>query len=296
MKLTCLFFKVAVYLCHVTENKLSELLRQVITLNIRLYYKLIRILILFINGLIITAVIFPTLSVLLSASAAKHKRDQLKTRWLRRFSLILNVQITVEGELPEPGVILVSNHISWLDIVVIGQCLPAYFVAKSDILSWPIIGYLARQVGTIFIRRGDKQHIRATTEKIIWLLKQNNNIIAFPEGTTTKGDEVLNFHSSLFQPALLTKSAILPVALQYHGKAKESAPFVGDDDFVSHLLRMLSLDKIEVRLCFLPAINSLGKNRQTLCHESRESICNKISGYSALDSVRPATLESSHQG
>ena len=127
MKLTCLFFKVAVYLCHVTENKLSELLRQVITLNIRLYYKLIRILILFINGLIITAVIFPTLSVLLSASAAKHKRDQLKTRWLRRFSLILNVQITVEGELPEPGVILVSNHISWLDIVVIGQCLPAYF-------------------------------------------------------------------------------------------------------------------------------------------------------------------------
>ena len=262
-------------------------------MKIRLYYKLFLILILFINGLIITAGIFPALGLLYSAPHAKTKRDTLKTRWLRRFSAIVNLHISLEGELPEQGVILVSNHISWLDIIVIGQYLPAYFVAKSDILSWPVIGYLSRQVGTIFIRRGDKQHIRATTEKMIWLLKQNSNIIAFPEGTTTKGDDVLHFHSSLFQPALLTKSAILPVALQYHGAAKELAPFVGDDGFVPHLLKMLTLDKIEVRLCFLPAINSLGKNRQTLSLESRNLIAAKISGHSSLDNSDQPNFESS---
>ena len=150
-------------------------------------------------------------------------------------------------------------------------------MAKSDILSWPVIGYLSKQGGTIFIRRGDKKHIKATTEKMIWVLKQNSNIIAFPECTTTRGDEVLGFHASLFQPALLTRSAIQPVALQYQGLAKEYAPFIGDDDFIPHLIKMLSLDKIEVRVCFLPVIKSLGRGRLSVGTEARELISQEIS-------------------
>ncbi len=258
-------------------------------LKMRLYYKLFLIIILFINGLIIAAGIFPALGFLYSADHAKIKRDTLKTRWLRWFGVIVNLHIVKEGELPEQSAILVSNHISWLDILVIGQYLPACFVAKSDISSWPVIGYLARQGGTIFIRRGDKQHIRTTTEKMLWLLKQNNNIIAFPEGTTTKGDEVLHFHSSLFQPALLTKSVIQPVALQYRGEAKEYAPFVGDDNFVAHLLKMLTLDKIEVQLNFLPLINSSGKSRNCVSLEARDMIGKKISAcLPAANSARPS--------
>lgn len=252
-------------------------------LKIRLYYKLFLITLLFINGLIIAAGIFPAVSFLYSARVAKTKRNALKTRWLRWFSAIVNLHITTEGALPERRAILVSNHISWLDIIVIGQYLPVYFVAKSDISSWPVIGYLARQGGTIFIRRGNKQHIKTTAEKMVWLLKQNSHIVAFPEGTTTKGDEVLSFHSSLFQPALLTKSAIQPVALQYQGEAKEHAPFVGDDGFVPHLVKMLTLDKIEVRLSFLPAINSSGKNRQAVSLEARNLIWGKISERSPAD-------------
>ncbi|MDO9047459.1 MAG: lysophospholipid acyltransferase family protein [Methylobacter sp.] len=255
--------------------------------KIRLYYKLFLIIILFINGLIIAAGVFPTLGFLYSARDAKIKQNALKTRWLRRFSAIVNLHIIKDGELPERRAILISNHISWLDIIVIGQYLPAYFVAKSDISNWPVIGYLARQGGTIFIRRGDKQHIKATADRMVWQLKQNSNIIAFPEGTTTKGDEVLHFHASLFQPALLTKSAIQPVALQYQGTAKEHAPFVGDDDFVSHLIKMLTLDKIEVRLSFLPVINSSGKSRHTISLETRDIIWAKISkGLPADNSVQ----------
>jgi len=264
--------------------------------KIRLYYKLFRIVILFIKGLIIVTGIFPALGFLYSARDAKIKKDALKTRWLQWFSAIVNLHIIKEGNLPERRAILISNHISWLDIIVIGQYLPAYFVAKSDISSWPVIGYLARQGGTIFIRRGNKQHIKTTTEKMVWSLKQNSYIIAFPEGTTTNGDEVLHFHSSLFQPALLTRSLIQPVAIQYQGEAQELAPFIGDDAFVPHLIRMLVLDKIEVRLSFLPVINSSGKNRHSVSLEARDMIKSKISEYPPTDNSDPQCFEITQRG
>jgi lyso-ornithine lipid O-acyltransferase len=245
--------------------------------KLRLLNKLTLIILLFSYGLVIAGVVFPVLNLFCRANNAKNKRGALKTHWLKIFSAIVNLSITKEGELPEQGAFLVSNHISWLDIIVIGQYLPAYFVAKSDILSWPVIGYLSRQGGTIFIRRGDKKQIKATTEKMVWVLKQNSNIIAFPEGTTTKGGEVLGFHASLFQPALLTRSAIQPVALQYQGIAKEHAPFIGDDDFIPHLIKMLSLDKIEVHVSFLPVIKSSGKDRLSIGMEARELISQEIS-------------------
>ncbi len=246
-------------------------------LKLQLFYKLFLIILLFSYGLIIAAGIFPAVNLVFPPGGAKRKRDMLKTHWLRIFCAIVNLHVIKEGEYSRQSALLVSNHISWLDIIVIGQYLPASFVAKSDILSWPVIGYLARQGGTIFIHRGDKKHIKTTAEKMLWLLKQNSNIIAFPEGTTTNGDDVLNFHASLFQPAVLTRSPIQPVAIQYLGAAKEQAPFVGDDDFIPHLIRMLSLDKIEVRLDFLPVINSSGKDRHSISIEARNRILEKIS-------------------
>jgi 1-acyl-sn-glycerol-3-phosphate acyltransferase len=247
-------------------------------MSFRLLYKLALIGLLFSSGLIIAGIIFPLLNLCCSSVAAKRYKDYLKTLWLKVFSYIVGLRIQQTGELPTENVLLVSNHISWLDIIVIGRYLPAYFVAKSDILNWPVIGYLARQGGTIFIRRGDKQHIMATSEKMVWLLKQNSNIIAFPEGTTSAGDTVLNFHASLFQPALLTKALIQPVLIQYRGAAQQAAPFIGDDEFVEHLLKMLRLDSIEVELNFLPPIHTAGKTRQAVCSESRALIAAQLHG------------------
>ena len=254
-------------------------------LKLRLLYKFFCIICLFFYGLIIAGIVFPVLHFICSANKAKTKRDRLKIHWLKVFSSIMKLSVIREGELPKDGALLISNHISWLDIIVIGQYLPVYFVAKSDISSWPIIGYLSRQGGTIFIRRGNKKSIKATTEKMIWVLKQNSNIVAFPEGTTTSGNEVLSFHASLFQPALLTKSVIQPVVIQYEGAAKHQAPFIGEDDFVRHLIKMLCLDKVEVRLSFLPVIKSLGKDRHTVCVEAREKIYEKISESSPVNKI-----------
>jgi 1-acyl-sn-glycerol-3-phosphate acyltransferase len=265
-------------------------------LKIRLCCKLFLTFLLFINGLIIAGGIFPLLTLLCPPGDAKNKKDFLKALWLQWFSKIINLEISKDGGLYKQGTLLVSNHISWLDIIVIGQFFPAYFVAKNDISGWPVIGFLARQSGTIFIRRGDKRHIRATAEKMVWLLKQNSTIIAFPEGTTTAGNEVLHFHASLFQPALLTRSPIQPLALHYLGAAKDQAPFIGDDGFIPHLIRILAMDKIEVHLSFLGVIDSSGKDRQSVSHEARDLIAEKIYGYSANHSVRQKYVETVQTG
>ena len=244
----------------------------------QLIYRLTLIILLFVAGLIIALGVFPAINAVFPVNKARFHRDLIKKHWLKCFSLIVNLKIEKTGEESAESTLVVCNHISWLDIIVVGQFLPAYFVAKSDILGWPVIGYLARQAGTIFIRRGEKKHILATAERMVWLLKQNSNIIAFPEGTTTIGNQVLNFHASLFQPALLTKSSIQPVAIQYTGQSKDFAPFIGDDAFVPHLIRMLGFEKIEVKIQFLPTINVSGKTRNAICDEARLAIIAAMKG------------------
>lgn len=247
-------------------------------LNFRLGYKLILITLLFISGLIIAGIIFPVLGIVSKPTPSKSYRDALKLMWLNWFKAILGLQIRTTGNAPDFACLTVSNHISWLDIIVLGCFSPAHFVAKSDILLWPVIGYLARQGGTIFVRRGDKNQIKAIAEEIIWLLKQNNKVIVFPEGTTTNGDSVLPFHASLFQSALLTRAVVQPVAIQYEGAAKNAAAFIGDDAFVPHLIKMLSFEKIEAHVCFLPTINTTGKQRLAVSNEARATIMESIVG------------------
>ncbi|WAK02478.1 lysophospholipid acyltransferase family protein [Methylobacter sp. YRD-M1] len=259
---------------------------------VRLCYRLFLIILLFSYGLIIAAGIFPVVNWLYPVEDAGNRRDKLKMHWLRLFSRILCLDIIVDGDLPRRGTLLASNHISWLDIIVIGRYLPAYFVAKSDISGWPVVGYLARQAGTIFIRRGDKRHIQATAKAMAGLLRDGRSIIAFPEGTTTCGDEVLHFHSSLFEPALSTQSAIQPVALQYYGEARLQAPFIGDDAFVPHLIRMLALDRIEARLSFLPVIDGIDNTRHAVGIEARDRITRKISSAQVSE---PLTIDEKPQ-
>ena len=242
----------------------------------RLCYKAFLISLLFVSGLVIAGIIFPALAVLCKPANAKRNCDTLKLAWLHWFATIIDLSISVEGAAPNKGCLFVSNHVSWLDIIVLGGVTPAHFVAKSDILSWPVIGYLAKQGGTVFVRRGEKQQARAIGEEMVWLLKQNSTVIAFPEGTTTRGDVVLPFHASLLQPALLVKANVQPIALEYLGESKEHAPFVGDDAFVPHLFNILSLDKIEVRVVFHPMISTVGKTRQSVSGEARALIMESI--------------------
>lgn len=244
--------------------------------KLRQLYKIKLIVLLFLSGFVIVSCVFPLINRTYHPNNARCKTNRIKQKWLQVFSKILSLDIHIEGRAVEDSALIISNHVSWLDIIVLGQHLPGYFVAKNDILAWPVIGYLSKRVGTVFVRRGDKQAIHRTTEQMSWLLKQNSKVFVFPEGTTSEGSTVLPFHSSLLQPGLLTKSAIQPVALRYSGEANAQAPFVGDDAFIPHLLKMLKLRNIEVSIKILPALETGKKSRPELCREAHSRISDQL--------------------
>ena len=241
-------------------------------LKIRPLYKLFLILFL----IFISLFAIPIINSFGSAETIRARRCLINKLWYQWVGKIINLKVTANGNLTKGRTVFVSNHVSWLDIIVIGQFCPGFFIAKNDISSWPVISILAKQAGTIFIKRGDNKDMLAISQKLISLLQNNTNIIAFPEGTTTRGDVVLPFHSSLIKPALLTDSAVQPIAIKYKGLAKEQAPFIGDDEFAPHLVKMLGMDKVEVNLHFLPVIETDGKNRHTVSREAHTAIQTQI--------------------
>ncbi len=235
-------------------------------------FKFSLIIALFAAGLILVAMVFPVLDKTCQPASARNRCNRIKLLWIKAFGRILNVQATVEGQAVEGAAMIISNHISWLDIIALGQLMPGYFVAKNDILKWPVVGFISRRVGAVFVVRGDKSAIHATSEQMSWRLKQNCKVFVFPEGTTTAGSDVLPFHSSLLQPALLTASPIQPVCLSYDGEAKTLAPFINDDAFVPHLLRILTLKTVHVRVRMLSVLDCADKGRAHLCREAHARI------------------------
>lgn len=173
-----------------------------------------------------------------------------KQRWCRRFLAILHVEIHVEGPLRGGPVLLVSNHVSWLDIPVIAAVRPCYFLSKAEVAGWPVIGWLAKAVGTLFMRRGGGEFRRKAAE-IEGRLRLGHSILVFPEGTTTDGVGVRRFFPQLL--AVGNAAPVQAVAIRYRdraGRADTDLAFIGDDEFHHHLWRVLARRRIEVMLRF----------------------------------------------
>ena len=174
-----------------------------------------------------------------------------KRRWCLRFLAILGVELHVYGPLRAGPMLLVSNHVSWLDIPVIAAARPCYFLSKAEVSEWPVIGWLARAVGTLFIRRGGGES-RAKTTEIRARLARGHGILVFPEGTTTDGTRVRRFFPQLFAAAG-DDTPVQTVAVRYRdeqGRLDSSVPFINDDEFHHHLWRLLGRRRIVVELTF----------------------------------------------
>jgi 1-acyl-sn-glycerol-3-phosphate acyltransferase len=208
---------------------------------------------LFLLGVIAVATVMPALRLILGRRANR-LNEAIVLNWDRAACRLLNLRLHVTGEPAPDAKLLVANHISWLDIIALGAQRPCVFVAKEEVAGWPVMGYLARGIGTLFVRRGDAEQIAATAERMVWRLRQGQRLMLFPEGTTTTGDKVLRFHGRLFQPAALVGAGVQAVALRYEGEARQRAPFIGEDEFLPHLIDILKLDRIDLRLDYCPAL------------------------------------------
>jgi 1-acyl-sn-glycerol-3-phosphate acyltransferase len=199
------------------------------------------------------------------------------TWWHRRLLAILEIQVRVDGRL-QPGCLLVSNHISWLDIPLIAAQGPVRFVAKSEVRTWPLIGWLAAVAETQFIRRGALDLDRIT-DGLAATRAAGQHLVIFPEGTTSDGTTVRPFHARLF--ALAAGLQVQPIALAFRriheARPDRIAPFLDDDTLAAHLLRLIRSDGLlaEVRvLAPLPVV--AGETRRGLASRARNSIVDAL--------------------
>ena len=206
-------------------------------------------------------------------------RAAVAQHWTRRLCRILNLQITVHGTVSRAPTLFVANHLSWLDIPCLHAVLATDFVAKQEVAQWPLVGAMARQAGTMFLRRGDRVAAEAVGEQMTWLFKRGRSVILFPEGTTTDGSFVHRFHSRLYQPALRTHAPVQAVAVAYPHPAgvHPAAPFVGDDNLARHLWALLAEPSIDVTLTFCPAVITTGAgSRRTVAKHTRAQIVDAL--------------------
>jgi len=173
------------------------------------------------------------------------------------------------------GRLLLSNHVSWIDIFAINAVMPCRFVAKAEIVRWPVIGSMVAHSGTLFIERGRRRAVAAVNLAVQGHLRAGESIGVFPEGTTTRGDRLLPFHSNLLAPALEVRCPVWPVGLRYRerGAFSDAAAFVGDMGLVTSLIKVLVAEDLEIEVAILPALETAAyENRHTLARAAHAAL------------------------
>jgi 1-acyl-sn-glycerol-3-phosphate acyltransferase len=219
---------------------------------------------------VIAALVFP-----FARSARRRAHVRL---WSRSVLDILAVRLDVVGEpahAPGAPLMLVANHVSWLDVLAINAVAPARFVAKSEVRAWPVVGWLTEQAGTHFIRRHHRRDAARLSAALVRVMRQGDPVAVFPEATTTDGGTVLHFYSSLLQPAVAAGAAVQPVAVRYtraDGTPCTEAAFTGGLSLWGSLRLMAAQPGIRAQLAFLPPLASTGRHRRELARGARDLI------------------------
>ena len=173
-------------------------------------------------------------------------------RHSRRVLRVLRADVSVSGPVPASG-LLVSNHLSYLDILLLSSITPAIFVSKSEVRGLPVFGWLARRAGTHFIERKKRSDVARVNDEANRLLESGMLLVVFPEGTSSDGREVLPFKSSLLEPIVGRRQPLSVAHISYEvedGDAREDVCYWGDMTFGPHLLKLLSKRRVGASVTF----------------------------------------------
>lgn len=205
-------------------------------------------------------------------------RRRILRSWCAKLLHIFNVHIEIaEDDLLhtfQHGLI-VTNHISWLDVMVLNSMLPMRFVAKSEVRNWPVIGWLCARAQTLFIERGKARSAARINMQMVKLLKHGESLAIFPEGTTTDGKQVAHFHSSLLQPAIDAGVRVLPLAIRYQdacGTHSIVPAYIDDISFTTSLWNILRTRKLHVRLVASAPLDAAHADRRELTRMAQHAI------------------------
>ena len=215
--------------------------------------------------------------VLLRFRRLTQEQRQAAIRWwsLKMLHLI-GIALRVEGTPAQGGSLLVANHISWLDIMVVHAVAPqARFVSKADVKVWPLLSRLIDSAGTLYLERERKRDALRVVHAMAEALRSGQTVAIFPEGTTSTGHGLLPFHANLLQAAISTATPIQPVALRFSDSThavSEAMEFVGATTLAESLWNSACGDGVVARLVFLAPRVSAGAERRELASRLRADI------------------------
>lgn len=201
----------------------------------------------------------------------EHQRADHVQAWCVDFLRIARLQVEPHGAAPAPGpVMLVANHVSWLDMIVLQSLRPTRFVAKSEVRHWPLIGTIATRCGTIYVQRALVRGTAVVAGRIGDVLVAGGVVTLFPEGTTTDGTHVKRFQPSLLQAAVDAAASVQPIGISYFEAASGAAcprvAYVGDDTLAASIWRTLR-QQTRVQVRFGEAISADCRHRRELASE-----------------------------
>jgi len=223
-----------------------------------------------VEALVVSAVVFPF--------ARTATKERLMRRWSERLLRMLAIDARICGvqdRSPLGNVLIVANHISWLDIFVLNMLQPARFIGKAELRRWPIVGRLIANVGTIFIERGRRRDTHKINRHAADALARGDVIAIFPEGTTSDGKELLPFHTSLLQPIIDAAGHVQPIAIRYRttaGEFNDAPAYVGDTSFLTSFWCVTGMRRQVVELHVAPPLAARNRHRRELMRDAEGAI------------------------
>lgn len=184
----------------------------------------------------------------------------------RRLCDVFNIDLKVHGDIPRQPALWVSNHISWLDVAVLGSGARVFFLAKAEVENWPVFGKLAKGGGTLFIKRGSGDSIRIR-EQIASFLSKDIPVLFFPEATTGDGTQIKKIHGRILGAAIEAQKPVQVCLICYvnkQGQLDTVVPFIGEISFLAHVQAVLEMPKVTAHLKTFPAISVEGHTVETL--------------------------------
>jgi 1-acyl-sn-glycerol-3-phosphate acyltransferase len=214
------------------------------------------------------------------------KTREARADWLHRFCARamrgMGIEISVTGAFPQRGAVI-SNHLSYLDIVVYAALHPCVFVSKAEIERWPVVGWMTTMSGTVYVARGHGGSAMKARQGMQAAVDAGLPVVFFPEGTTTNGSEMLKFHSGLLAQAMEGGTAVTAAYVRYSLGAGNDADvtvaddvcYWGDRNMIGHIFTFLGLREVKAKVRFADrpiAFSSEGLHRKQAAVEAREAV------------------------
>jgi 1-acyl-sn-glycerol-3-phosphate acyltransferase len=216
------------------------------------------------HGMWIVATRFP--------KASAHVRHTLNREWSLKMLRLCGMRLVVHNDSArlDRGALVVANHISWIDIYVINAWRPTPFVSKAEIRQWPVVGWLAQQLDTVFIQREKRSDAKRIMHELSDRLSAGELMCVFPEGTTSNGLALLPFHANMFQAAVSASAAVQPLCIMYEdaqGRQSTAPAYIDDLSLADSLNLLLSGGPLTAHI-YVCAPLAPGADRRTLAAEA----------------------------